>query len=106
MTKVALFVASASQARSELEKFLAGALPRPRRPQTPVWFALRFGPRSSHFRRVSRRKGRKAHLNGPSRALMKRAGELLSEPPDQQVVCSRRRCRLSASCRGLVCAFV
>ena len=86
MTKVALFVRLRAKPgkEGELEKFLAGALPAAQaEPQTPVWFALRFGPTEfGIFDAFPDEKGRKAHLNGPiAAALMKRAGELLSEPP-------------------------
>ncbi len=86
MTKVALFVRLHAKPgkEGELEKFLAGALPLAQaEPQTPVWFALRFGPTEfGIFDAFPDEKGRKAHLNGPiAAALMKRAGELLSEPP-------------------------
>ena len=45
--------------------------------------SLRFGPAEfGIFDAFPDEKGRKAHLNGPiAAALMKRAGELLSEPP-------------------------
>ena len=51
--------------------------------QTTVWFALQFGPSSfGIFYAFPDDSGRKAHLTGPiAAALMARASELLSRPP-------------------------
>ena len=51
--------------------------------QTTVWFALQFGPSSfGIFDAFPDDSGRKAHLTGPiAAALMARASELLSRPP-------------------------
>jgi quinol monooxygenase YgiN len=51
--------------------------------QTTVWFALQFGPSSfGIFDAFPDDAGRKAHLTGPiAAALMARASELLSRPP-------------------------
>ena len=69
---------------AEVAKFLAGALPAAQdESQTTVWFALRLGPLEfGIFDAFPDEAGRKAHLAGPiAAALMKRAAELLSEPP-------------------------
>lgn len=69
---------------AEVAKFLEGALPLAQAEnQTVVWFALRLSPREfGIFDAFNDESGRKAHLNGPiAAALMKRASELLSEPP-------------------------
>ena len=49
---------------------------------TPVWLAVRFGPRTfAIFDAFSREEDRKAHLEGPiAAALMAKAGELLASP--------------------------
>jgi quinol monooxygenase YgiN len=69
---------------SEVAKFLEGALPAAQgEPQTPVWFAIRIGQSEfGIFDAFPDDAGRQAHLGGPiAAALMKRAGELLAEPP-------------------------
>jgi len=86
MVKVALFVRLRAKPGKEAEvaKFLAGALPAAQsETQTPVWFALRFGPAEfGIFDAFPDENGRKAHLAGPiAAALMKNAKELLAEPP-------------------------
>jgi quinol monooxygenase YgiN len=55
---------------------------------TPVWFALRFGPTSfGIFDAFAGEAGREAHLNGPiAAALMAKASELLSAPPQIEKV--------------------
>ena len=52
-------------------------------PKTTVWFALRFNKSEfGIFDAFPDEEGRKAHLEGPvAAALMKHAGELLSQPP-------------------------
>ncbi len=50
---------------------------------TPLWFALRLGPRTfGIFDAFHDEQGREAHLNGPiAKALMERAPQLLASPP-------------------------
>src|SRR5438067_2532335 len=86
MTKVALFVRLHAKPgkESEVEKFLAGALPLAQgEAKTPVWFALKFGKSEfGIFDAFADDSGRKAHLEGPiAKALLSRAGELLAQPP-------------------------
>jgi quinol monooxygenase YgiN len=69
---------------SEVAEFLKSGLALANREsQTTVWFALQFGPSSfGIFDALPDAAGRKAHLTGPiAAALMARAGELLSRPP-------------------------
>jgi quinol monooxygenase YgiN len=69
---------------AELAAFLEGALPLANQePRTTVWFALKLGPSSyAIFDAFPDEAGRQAHLSGPiAKALMAKAGELLSEPP-------------------------
>lgn len=69
---------------SEVASFLASALPLANQEEaTPVWFALRLGPSTfGIFDAFAEESGREAHLRGPiAAALMARAAELLSEPP-------------------------
>jgi quinol monooxygenase YgiN len=91
MPKVALCVRLEAKPgkEQELSTFLSGALPLAvQEPNTPVWFALRFGPRSfGIFDAFPNEDGRQAHLNGPiAAALMARASELLSSPPQIEEV--------------------
>lgn len=68
----------------QLEQFLRGALPLAEaEPGTRTWFALRFGPSSfGIYDTFDNEAGRQAHLDGPiAAALMARAEELLSQPP-------------------------
>jgi len=86
MLKVALLARLRAKPGKEAEvaKFLEGALPLAQEEgKTPVWFALRFGANEfGIFDAFADDSGRKAHLAGPiAAALMKRAGELLAEPP-------------------------
>lgn len=86
MPKVALCVRLEAKPgkEQELSKFLSGALPLAiQEPNTPVWFALKFGPRSfGIFDAFPNEEGRQAHLNGPiADALMAKADELLATPP-------------------------
>ncbi|VTZ27603.1 Antibiotic biosynthesis monooxygenase [Methylocella tundrae] len=86
MIKLALFVrleakpgkADALQALLESALALANA-----ESQTPVWFALRFGPATfGIFDAFADEVGREAHLNGSiAAALMAHADELLAEAP-------------------------
>jgi quinol monooxygenase YgiN len=69
---------------SEVAAFLAGALSAAQaETQTPVWFALRLGPRDfGIFDAFADDGGRRAHLSGPiASALMARASELFDQPP-------------------------
>ncbi len=86
MVRVGLLVRLQAKPGKEAEvaKFLAGALPVAQgESQTTVWFAIRLGPAEfGIFDAFPDEAGRKAHLSGPiAAALMKRAGELLAEPP-------------------------
>jgi hypothetical protein len=86
MVRVGLFVRlQAKQGKeAEVAKFLEGALPAAQgERQTPVWFAVRFGPREfGIFDAFNEETGRKAHLDGQiAAALMKRAAELFTEKP-------------------------
>jgi quinol monooxygenase YgiN len=69
---------------SEVAEFLKSGLALANKEsQTTVWFALQFGPSSfGIFDAFPDDAGRKAHLTGPiAAALMAKAGELLSRPP-------------------------
>jgi quinol monooxygenase YgiN len=69
---------------SEVAEFLKSGLALANQEsQTTVWFALQFGPSSfGIFDAFPDDSGRKAHLTGPiAAALMARASELLSRPP-------------------------
>ncbi|MCA1829429.1 MAG: putative quinol monooxygenase [Gemmatimonadales bacterium] len=86
MVKVGLLVRLRAKAGKEAEvaKFLEGALPAAQaEPQTQVWFAIRLGNAEfGIFDAFPNDAGRQAHLTGPiAAALMKRASELLAEPP-------------------------
>jgi len=73
----------------EVAQFLAGALPLANQEATtPVWFALRLGPSTfGIFDAFADDAGRAAHLAGPiAAALMARASELLSDPPQIEKV--------------------
>jgi len=86
MVRVALLVRllAKSGKENEVAKFLEGALPAAQaETRTPVWFALRFGPREfGIFDAFPDDAARKAHLSGQiAAALMAKASELLAEPP-------------------------
>ncbi|HYS08510.1 MAG TPA: antibiotic biosynthesis monooxygenase [Myxococcales bacterium] len=86
MVKVGLLVRLRAKPGKEAEvaKFLEGALPAAQsEPQTQVWFAIRLGNAEfGIFDAFPSEAGRQAHLTGPiAAALMKRAAELLAEPP-------------------------
>lgn len=86
MVKVGLFVRLLAKPGKEAEvaKFLEGALPAANaEAKTIVWFAIRLAPAEfGIFDAFPDEAGRKEHLSGPiAAALMKRAGELLREPP-------------------------
>jgi quinol monooxygenase YgiN len=86
MVKVALFVRLEARPGKEKDvaKFLeAGLGMANQETTTPVWFALQLGPSVfGIFDAFDAESGREAHLNGPiAKALMAKAGELLSKPP-------------------------
>ena len=86
MVRVGLLVRVRARAGKEAEvaRFLEGALPAAEtEAQTRVWFAIRLGETEfGIFDAFPDDAGRQAHLGGPiAAALMKRAGELLAEPP-------------------------
>jgi quinol monooxygenase YgiN len=69
----------------ELAEFLRGALPLAEdEPDTTAWFAIRIDvSRFGIFDVFPTAAGRQAHLDGPiAAALLARAGELLSQPPE------------------------
>jgi quinol monooxygenase YgiN len=73
----------------ELESFLRGALPLAEQElATVAWFAIRLGPATfGIFDVFPDESGRQAHLNGPiAAALMQKASELLSEPPEIKTI--------------------
>jgi quinol monooxygenase YgiN len=74
---------------NEVQKLLEGALPLAQaEKQTQVWFAIRIGPREfGIFDAFADESGRKAHLSGQiASALMAKAPELLSDPPQLEQV--------------------
>jgi quinol monooxygenase YgiN len=86
MVKVGLFVRleAKSGKENDVAKFLeAGLGMANQEATTPVWFALRLSPTVfGIFDAFNDESGRAAHLNGPiAKALMAKAGELLSKPP-------------------------
>lgn len=91
MTKCALYVRlEAKEGKEEiLERFLKGALAMAQQePGTPVWYALRFGPRDfGIFDAFANEEGRQKHLNGEIAAvLMASADELLATSPKIEFV--------------------
>ncbi len=86
MVQVGLYVKLQAKPgkETELERFLAGALPLANAEAgTVVWFALRLGGGGfAIFDAFADEGGRKAHLEGPiAAALMAKASELLAEAP-------------------------
>ena len=86
MPNLALYVQLEAKAgkEAEVENFLRGGLPVvENEPATISWYALRLGPSTfGIFDTFSDESGRNAHLSGEvAKALMAKAGELLSEPP-------------------------
>lgn len=86
MSKFALLARLEAQPGKEAEvaAFLKSALPLAEAEAgTRTWFALQFGPSSfGIFDSFDDEAGRQAHLDGPiAAALMAKAGELLSQPP-------------------------
>jgi len=72
-----------------VETFLRGGLPLAQaEPATTAWFALRLSPSTfGIFDAFPDDSGRQAHLTGPiAKALMAKAGELLSKPPSIEQV--------------------
>jgi quinol monooxygenase YgiN len=87
MLTVALFARLEAKAgkENEVAKFLeAGLALANEEVTTPLWFALRLGPTSfGIFDAFTDEGGRQAHLSGPiAKALMAKAAELLSKPPE------------------------
>src|SRR5215510_9391904 len=67
-----------------VQEFLASAVALANQEvRTTVWFALKLGPSTfGVFDAFADEGGRQAHLNGPiAEALMAKAGELFSKPP-------------------------
>jgi quinol monooxygenase YgiN len=86
MVKVGLLVRLEAKPGKEAEVggFIAGALELANREAATVaWFAVRLGPSTfGIFDVFPDDAGRQAHLSGPiAKALMAKAGELLSQPP-------------------------
>lgn len=86
MPKVALVVrlVARSGKEEEVSKFLAGAAPLAEAESfTPVWFALRTEPNVFYIvDAFATDDDRTKHLTGDiAKALMAKAGDLLSEPP-------------------------
>lgn len=86
MVRVGLFVKLEAKPGNEAEVagFLeAGLALANAEEQTPVWFAIRFGPTTfAIFDAFADETGRDAHLNGAiAEALMAKADELLAAPP-------------------------
>jgi len=84
--KVALFARLEAKPGKETEvaKLLeAGLAMAKQEPTTPLWFALRLGPRTfGVFDAFADEHGRQAHLNGPiAQAIIAKSPELLSGPP-------------------------
>jgi quinol monooxygenase YgiN len=87
MVKVALLARLEARPGKEsaVAELLTSALPLAQaEPGTTVWFAIRLGPSTfGVFDAFPDDKGRQAHLSGAiAAALMGKADELLSEPPD------------------------
>jgi quinol monooxygenase YgiN len=86
MVSLALYVRLEAKPgkEAEVERFLKSALPIVEaEPATPVWFAIRMGPSTfGIFDAFPDEAGRQAHLSGKvAAALMEKAPELLSKPP-------------------------
>ena len=86
MVRVALFARLEAREgkENEVAKFLeAGLAMASQEATTPIWFALRLGPRTfGVFDAFTDESGRQAHLNGPiAKALMAQAPELFAKPP-------------------------
>lgn len=86
MVKLALYVRLEAKPgkEAELKAFLESALPlAEREPDTPLWFALQFGPSTfGVFDAFEGEAGREAHLNGDiAAALIAKADDLLASSP-------------------------
>src|SRR5262245_1960858 len=91
MVKVALLVRLEAKAgkEAEVEKFLKGGLSIvEEEPATITWYALKLGPSTfGIFDTFPDENGRQAHLSGKvAAALMAKASELLSQPPQIEQV--------------------
>jgi quinol monooxygenase YgiN len=91
MVKVGLLVRLEAKPGKEdaVAKFLEGGLALANNePATVAWFAIKLGPSTfGIFDAFPDAAGRKAHLNGPiAAALMANAAELLSKPPQIEMV--------------------
>jgi quinol monooxygenase YgiN len=91
MVRVALFVRLQAKPGKETDvaRFLESGLALANQETTtPIWFALRLGPATfGIFDAFADDAGRKAHVAGPiAAALMAKASELLSEPPQIEQV--------------------
>lgn len=91
MVRVALFVRLQAKPGREAEvaRFLESALVLANQEATtPIWFGLRLGPATfGIFDAFTDEAGRKAHLAGQiAAALMAKASELLTEPPQIEQV--------------------
>jgi quinol monooxygenase YgiN len=86
MVKVGLYVQLEAKPgkEAEVEKFLNSGLPIvEEEPATITWYAIKMGPSTfGIFDTFPDENGRQAHLSGKvAAALMAKASELLSEPP-------------------------
>jgi len=86
MYKVALFARLEAKPgkENEVARFLeAGLAMAKQEPTTPLWFALRLGPRTfGVFDAFADENGRQTHLNGPiAKALMAKAPALFARAP-------------------------
>jgi quinol monooxygenase YgiN len=91
MVKLALLVRLEAKPgkEAEVEKFLNSGLPIvEEEPATITWYAIKLGPSTfGIFDTFPDENGRRAHLSGKvAAALMARASELFSEPPQIQQV--------------------
>ena len=91
MVRVALLVRLEAKPGKEAEvaRFLEGGLTLANQEATtPIWFALKLGPSTfGIFDAFADDAGRKAHLAGQiAAALMAKASELLSQPPQIEQV--------------------
>jgi quinol monooxygenase YgiN len=74
---------------AEVEEFLKSAQPLAvQESGTTSWYAIKLGPsKFGIFDTFREEEGRNAHLSGPiAKALMAKAGELLAEPPQIEMV--------------------
>lgn len=91
MVNVALFVRLEAKPgrEAEVEQFLRGGLSLvDKEPSTIAWFGVRMGPLTfGIFDAFPDESGRQAHLSGQVAAeLMKKAPELLTQPPRIEIV--------------------